>query len=216
MNIPPVSEPTHDAMLAELASLGMRAGRVVVRLIEVEQAAVDVIAAWLPAPGGDTTALADALAEGQAVDAVQAATLVAVPRVEVLARALDRISRSVRRSIALRRRLEAGWLGAGSVDDRAAMVRRQVARSVGEAIRREIDGEAAERLFDELAERMEEPEVAAESLTLPVEELVRRVCRDLGLAVDALGEEMPPPGVKRTTVLLRGSGQGPGGVVDSG
>ena len=154
MNIPPVSEPTHDAMLAELASLGMRAGRVVVRLIEVEQAAVDVIAAWLPAPGGDTTALADALAEGQAVDAVQAATLVAVPRVEVLARALDRISRSVRRSIALRRRLEAGWLGAGSVDDRAAMVRRQVARSVGEAIRRESDGEAAERLFDELAERM--------------------------------------------------------------
>ena len=55
-------------------------------------------------------------------------------------------------------------------------------------IRRESDGEAAERLFDDLAERLEDPEVAAEIGVLPEQDVVRRICRDLGLAVGAIHE----------------------------
>jgi hypothetical protein len=172
--------PTLDAMLSDLASLGMRTAHVVTRMMEIELQAAEAVASWLPEPGNAAASLGEAVASGQGVDAANAALAHAVPRVEVLARAFDRLSRSVRRSVGLLRRIEAGWPHARS-DDQAAMIRRQVARGVGEAIRREADGEAAERLFDELAERLEDPVLEAETRAMPVEEVVRRLCRDLGL-----------------------------------
>ena len=171
----------------------MRGARVVVRMMEIEQAAAEVVAGWLPAAGPFPGALGDAVAAGQGVDAVTEAMAGGVPRMEVLARALDRVSRSVRRCVALKRRLAAGWPRAGA-DDRAAMVRRQVARGVTDAIRCRAEGEAAERLFDELAERLDEPELEAELSALPVAEVVRRVCRDLGLAGAGVAEVLGPPG----------------------
>jgi hypothetical protein len=188
-----------DAKLAELAGLGMRAARVVTRMMEIEQAASDIAASWLPEMGTTAASLGDAIAAGQAVDTVTAAMAEAVPRVEVLALALDRVSRSVRRSLALLRRMQAGWPAAASPDDRAAMVRRQVARGVGDMIRREADGEAAERLFDELAERLDDCELERHILDRPVDEIVRRIGRDLGLAAGARrlhsrrGQSSPPP-----------------------
>ena len=181
-----------DAVLGELAALGMRAARVVTRMMEIEQATAEVVASWLPETGHVAASLEAATAAGQGVDAMDTAMAVAVKRVEVLARAFDRMSRSVRRTVALRRRMAAGWTGAGRADDRPAMVRRQVARKVGEAIAREAEGDAAERLFDELAERLEEPGRDAELLALPVEEVVRRVCRDLGLAVGSVAAVAVP------------------------
>ena len=189
--------PDLAAALAELASLGMRAARVVTRLMEIEREAADVVASWLPAPGGQPASLSEAVASGQDVDAVTAAMAQAVPRAEVLARALDRVSRSVRRTVALIERMKAGWPRAAPADDRQAMLRRQVARGVAEVIRRESDGEAAERLFDELAERLDDPGVMAEIGVLPEEEVVRRICRDLGLAVAAIrhiGDASPQDG----------------------
>jgi hypothetical protein len=186
--------PSDDAMLSELATLGMRAARVVVRLMEIEQQAADMVAGWLAGPKHELTSMHEAITAGQALDAVNTAMRETVPRAELLARALDRVSRSVRRNIALQRRLQAGWPRTGS-DDRGAMLRRQVARGVAEAIRRETDGEAAERLFDELAERLDEPGFAEVALALPVAEIVRRICRDLGLADGAardLGGAPPP------------------------
>ncbi len=202
MNTKTPSNPAFETMLTELAALGMRAGRVVVRVMEIEQAVIEVAAAWLPGVGVAPASLADAVAGGQEADAVAAVMSQAVPRVEGLARAYDRVSRSVRRTVALARRMEAGWPRAG-VDDRRAMVRRQVARGVAEVISRESDGATAERLFDDLAERLDDPGLEAEIASLPVEVVVRRVCRDLGLVVDELETE----GVKGTTVLLRGVGQ---------
>lgn len=178
-----VSDPTLDAMLSEVAALGLRASRVVVRLMEVEQAAVEVIAHWLPMADA---AASDTLAAAQGVDAVDAALAVAAPRIEILARALDRMSRSVRHSVALLRRMQSGWPRAARADDRLAMTRRQVGRGVAEVIRRESRGVAAERLFDDLAVRLEDPDWDADLGSLPVEEAVRRICRDLGLAADAL------------------------------
>ena len=48
----------------------------------------------------------------------------------MLTRALERSSRLVRRCVALTKRIEAGWPRGARVDDRAAMVRRQVKRGV--------------------------------------------------------------------------------------
>ena len=184
---------TADATLAELIALSMRAARVVTHLLEVEAAAVDVAATGLPEAGRPPASLAEAAAEGQTADAVAAAMAQAVPRAEILARALDRLSRSVRRSIALRQRLQAGWPRAGS-DNRATMVRRQVARGVADRIRQQAEGEAAERLFDELAERLDDPALAEDLEILPVEQLVRRICCDIGLvaaALSPLASELP-------------------------
>ena len=186
MNIASPSQAVPDTMLSELASIGMRAARTVARLMEIEQAAADIVAAGLVAPTPAPVSLEQAVAAGQSVDAVVAAMEQAVPRIEMLARALDRVSRSVRRSLALLRRMEAGWTGAGRSDDRAAMVRRQVARGVADVIHRQCDDEAAERLFDELAERMDGPELTPELDGVAVDELVRRICRDLGLVATAL------------------------------
>ncbi len=217
MNAFPSSDLSPDAILSELAALGMRAARVVVRMMELEQAVVDVAAQELPRVGVEPGSLAEALAGGQAVDGLAVTLAQVSPRVEALARALERVSRSVRRSLALRARMAAGWPRVGR-DDRAGMVRRQVARGVGEAIRRCADGEAAERLFDELAVRLEDPALDDALDAGPVEDVVRSICLELGLAVEAVRSEAT--GVKRTTVLLRGSGQSPelssdGGAVDT-
>ena len=86
MNAKALPNPDHEAMLSELAALGLRGARVVTRMMEIEQASADVVAAWLPEPGGFPEGLAEATAAGQAVDSVDAAMALAVPRVEVLAR----------------------------------------------------------------------------------------------------------------------------------
>ena len=177
-------------MLAELAGLGMRAARVVARMLEIEQAAADVVAGWLPAVGVEPASWTEAKVAGLGVDGVTELMAGAVPRVEALSRALDRVSRSVRRCVALRQRMAAGWPRSGA-DTRAAMVRRQVARGVSDAIRGEAEGEAAERLFDELHERLLDPELDEATLLLPVAEVVRRVCRDLGLVGRDIGTALP-------------------------
>ena len=185
MDAPAAITPDPDATLAELTTLGMRAARVVTQLLEIEGAAAEAAAAWLPEAGSTPASLAEAAASGQGVDAVAAAMAQAVPRTEILARALDRLSRSVRRTVALRRRMQAGWPRAAA-DDRQAMLRRQVARGVTNRIRQECDGEAAERLFDELNEQLHDPGLDEEILAHPVEQVVQRICRDLGLATAAL------------------------------
>ena len=191
MDAPPPS--TVDATLTELASLGMRAARAVTRMIDIEVQTAETLAGWWPQRGSEPASLTEAATAGQAIDSANAQMADAVPRVEALARALDRVSRSVRRCIGLQLRIAAGWPRTAS-DSRAAMVKRQVARGVGEAIRHAADGEAAERLFDELAERLQEPELDDEIGALPVDEIVRRICRDLGLANCDLVKGAPEAG----------------------
>ena len=201
MNTPAATPDDLDAALAELTALGLRAARVVTRLMEIDQAISDVAAEWLPKPGTTPASLGEAAAIGQSIDAVDAVMALTVPRNEVLTRSADRLARAVRRIIALRRRLQTGWPRPGrapsQVDDRPAMVRRQVARGVTDAIRAEADGEAAERLLGDLYERLDDPAWAEDLQTLPVEEVVRRICRDLHLAaapLPALAAQPPNPG----------------------
>ena len=178
MSIPSISVCTLD----ELAALGMRLARAVTRLAEIETEAAEVLAADLPARGHRSGSVTEAAEAGLALDGAEAVLAKAGPRVAELARAFDRVSRSVRRTVALGKRLEAGWPVRSAADTRGAMVRRQVGQRVAEAIRHSATGEAAERLFDDLAERLEDPALEAEIATLPVDTIVARVRRDLGLA----------------------------------
>lgn len=183
MNVQAAPHHTATDMLNELAAIGMQAARIVVRLMEVEQAAADIVAASLPASIVAPASLKEATEGGLSLDQMAGLMAGAVPRVDALARALERISRSVRRCVALTKRIEAGWPQVGRADDRPAMVRRQVKRGVSEVIRRVSDSDTAERLFDDLNERLLAPGLEQDLLDLPVAAIVRRICRDLGLAV---------------------------------
>ena len=178
--------PTSADTLTELTAIGMRGARVVARLMEVEQAAVDIVAACLPESIVAPASASEAVTGGLSLDQMAELMAGAVPRVEKLARALERVSRAVRRSVALTKRIEAGWPRVSRADDRPAMVRRQVKRGVSEVIRRVSDSDTAERLFDDLDMRLLDPDLEQDLLDLPVQAIVRRVCRDLGLGVGDL------------------------------
>ena len=187
MNTETALHPDPDDALSELVAIGLRGARVLVRLMEVEQMTVDAMAVDLPRPGVEPESASAAHAAGVCLDGMAEWLTRAVPRAEALARALDRVSRSVRRSVALLKRMRAGWPRAGRADDQPAMVRRQVTRGVAEVIGRVSESDdTAERLFDDLAERLEEPGFEQEMHDLPVAEVVRRICRDLGLAAQDL------------------------------
>ncbi len=179
-----------DAMLAEAATRTLRAIRVVSCMMEIEQKLALAASAWLPETDRTPASLAEAAEVGQAIDDTTAAMAQATPHVKGLSRALDGLTRSMRRLIALHQRVQAGWPRPRAADDRPAMLRRQVARGVTTMIRHAAPGEenaeAAERLFDDLYERLDDPAWADDLQSLPVEEVVRRICRDLGLVAAAL------------------------------
>ena len=189
--------PSHLQALDDLLGLTVRATRVVVRVMEVEQQVAELTAGFLPDAGAHPETLAEARESGRDIDGAAEMLRAAVPRVDALARSVERLTRSARRTVALARRLEAGWpQAAGRSDTRQAMLRRQVGRRVSQAIGRAAadDREAAERLFAELDERLGDPEMAEALLTLPVEEIVRLICDDLGLVVEALRDAAPGGG----------------------
>ena len=94
-------------MLTDLAALGMQAARLVLRMMEIEQAAAEVVAADLPKAGALPASVTEATLIGLSLDQVTQVMAVAVPRIERLARVFERASRAVRRSVALKQRIEA-------------------------------------------------------------------------------------------------------------
>jgi hypothetical protein len=102
-------------------------------------------------------------------------------RTESITSAFARVSRAVRLTVLLAERLDRGWARRGAADDRVAMARRQIARGVEDAIERTADGERAERLTEALADRLESLDVETELADRPAEEIIREICRDLGL-----------------------------------
>jgi hypothetical protein len=134
--------------------------------------------------------------------------------------AFSRIARAVRQTLALEARLEGereacvqeeramrdqqlARAARSSVERRSKLVR----RAVGQAIESDAEENDFEQLFDDLDERLGDREDDDDFLDRPVSELVARICKDLGVAVDwslwedegwalaeAAARAKPPPG----------------------
>jgi hypothetical protein len=91
--------------------------------------------------------------------------------------AFDRVARSVRRCIALARKLAEPPQTA----DRTA-VRKRIIRAVEDTIQRHAEASEAETLHQELLERLDAPELEDEIGDRPVDEIIADIVRDLGLA----------------------------------
>ena len=111
----------------------------------------------------------------------KAAPAPGVPQADV-AVMFERVSRAVRRTIALAQRL--GEPVAAPVADAARRVaRRRIIRQVEDLIQLKADGpEREDCLRAELYERMDGPELEEELDLRPAAEIIADICRDLGLA----------------------------------
>ena len=176
----PADPALRDALL-DLVALGIRIARVATEVAELEGRVVAIVAADLPERLDAAETMAEARGAGSAVDSAEAALAQASARIGSVTHAFDQVSRAVRRTVALIQRLDAGWQPRAAPDDHPALVRRQAARSVGERIARDHDGETAERLFDDLAERLDAMELDG-GLDRPAELVIADLCRELGLA----------------------------------
>ena len=185
--------------LAELVQIGLSVARMVGQVADAETA-LAVAAAQIGAPPGEP-ALAGSLAEAIEADRASAAAAeaqqTAVARTEAVTRAFARVSRAIRLTIHLAERLDRGWARRSATDDRQTMARRQIARDVADAIAREGDAERAERLTEALATRLESPEIEAAIAHRPVGDIVREICRDLGLDPARMTKRPPLPEAAR-------------------
>ena len=157
----PLDDPAHTrAILAELVTLGMSIARDLAR----EQAVrTDRATAALPGPA----------------EPVAAAT-------PDPAAAFERVSRAVRRTLLLARRLAEAEANPahptpGPAEARAT-TRRRIIREVEDAIHRATnDPAAADSLQTELAERLDAPELDDDITARPPADIITDIVRDLGL-----------------------------------
>ena len=107
------------------------------------------------------------------VDQAEAGTIPALKAASVY----DRVARSVRRSIWLIHKLAEPV----PVTNRVA-ARKQIIRTVEDAIQRDAEEDEAETLHEELWDRLDSPDLEDEIRNRPVEDIIKDVVRDLGLA----------------------------------
>jgi hypothetical protein len=187
--------------LAELVQIGLRVARMVGRIADAETALAEAAAQSGAAEG--VSALATSLAE--AIDADRAAAAAAearhtvVARTEAVAAAFALVSRSVRLTISLAERLDRGWARGGALDDRHAGALRQMARGVADATGRKAGGERASHLSGALTERPEAPDWEAGIGNRSAEEILRVICRGLGLDPVRMTLRSPLPDAMRAT-----------------
>ena len=94
------------------------------------------------------------------------------------AMAYDRIARGVRHCIAQARKVVQPL----PMRQTRIAARQQIIRAVEDTIQRCTEDEKAEALHEELAERLDTPELEEDLDNIPVAELIEQIVRDLGLA----------------------------------
>ena len=100
--------------------------------------------------------------------------------------AFDRVARAIRRTIALARHIAAGPARPTQHDRTTA--RAKIIRAVEDHIdrkRRRDPDQDTESLRNELAERLEDPDLDRDLAARPVEEIIEEIARDLGIAQQA-------------------------------
>ena len=198
---PTPAPPQFRDALAELVQVGLKVARMVGHSADAETALAEAAAQAIAAE--DAPALATSLAE--AIEADRAAAAAAEMRQTVTARtnavaaAYARISRAIRLTILLAERLDRGWARGGTSDDRHTMAKRQIARSVKDAIARETEGERADHLTSALTERLETLDTEHEFANRSAEEIIAMICRDLGLDPARMTIRSPVPNPNRAT-----------------
>lgn len=95
--------------------------------------------------------------------------------------AFDRIARTIRRTIALARRLDEPVPAGAEAGLRRRAARRQIIRAVEDTIQREAPGERGERLEAEFRERLDGPDIDDDIGHRPVAAIIADICADLGL-----------------------------------
>ena len=107
-----------------------------------------------------------------------------------LTNAFDRISRAVRRCIALAERLAHPPAPARDPAHHRAAARKHILRAVEDTIHRAAnEGDRAECLRAELRDRLDDPDLDWDLATRPIPDIIAEITRDLGLAT--------PPGGAR-------------------
>ena len=94
-----------------------------------------------------------------------------------LAIAFDRVARAVRRTILLARHIDQH----DQVTANRTAARRQIIRDVENVLHAKAHPAEAPTLHAELLERLEQPDLEHDIATRPIAEIVRDICRDLGL-----------------------------------
>ncbi len=97
--------------------------------------------------------------------------------------AFDRIARTIRRTIALARTLTdpAQPRPAQGTHQRRLAARKQIIRAVEDTVQRRTKDTEAEALHAEFYERLDDPDLDDDIDTLPVADLIKAICRDLGI-----------------------------------
>jgi hypothetical protein len=95
--------------------------------------------------------------------------------------AYDRVSRAIRRSMLLARRLGEPQAEPAQARHRVA-ARRRILREVEDTIQRRTAEPEASDLHAELLDRLDSPELEEEIADRPTAEIIEDICRDLGIA----------------------------------
>ena len=101
--------------------------------------------------------------------------------------AFDRIARTLRRTIALARKItEPAPTGpteraAEQAHQRRLAARKRIVREVEDTIQRRADGAEAEALHAEFYERLDDPDLDDDLDEQPVADIIKAICRDLGI-----------------------------------
>ena len=125
---------------------------------------------------------------------------------EAASLAFECIARSVRRTVALARTLDAPVVVRPKREQ--AVARARVIRGVGDAIiagceTGDFDAEAAERLHEDLRERLDRPEFDDDLGSKTIDEIIEEIRRDLGIVAEGRWARRTPAEISRIGELAR-------------
>ena len=178
----PAPQQFRDA-LAELVQIGLKVARMVGHNADAETNLAESAARAGAAEGVSplVASLAEAIEADRAAAAAAETRQTVVTRTASVAAAYAQVSRAIRLTILLAERLDRGWARRSNADDHHTMAKRQIARSIEDAIARKPEREHPDTLTATRAERPEALDTENEFPNRTAAEIIAIICRDLRL-----------------------------------